>query len=122
LSRSFLVLAAYVLYESASTLSGAQAADRSLAALMIAAASLVVMPILYLLKRRTAQTIGSASLMADAKQTLACVMLSLALLAGAGLNYWLGWQKSDPIAGIVIALYLVREGYEALLSRELCHC
>jgi divalent metal cation (Fe/Co/Zn/Cd) transporter len=29
------------------------------------------------------------------------------------------WQ-ADPIAGLVIAVYLIREGYEALAEGELC--
>ena len=39
---------------------------------------------------------GSASLMADSKQTLACAMLSVALLIGLGLNYWFGIWQADP--------------------------
>ena len=64
--------------------------------------------------------VGSRSLLADSKQTLACSLLSVALLAGAGANYWLGWWQADPIAGIAIALYLLKEGVEVLKSRDLC--
>jgi divalent metal cation (Fe/Co/Zn/Cd) transporter len=71
------------------------------------------MPILYVLKRRTAATVGSKSLATDAKQTLACVLLSFALLIGTGLHYAAGLWQADPVAGLLIAAYLTREGYEA---------
>jgi divalent metal cation (Fe/Co/Zn/Cd) transporter len=93
-----------------------------LAAVFIAALSLVVMPILFILKHRTAYRIGSRSLLADSKQTLACAMLSVALLVGAGMNYWLGIWQADPIAGLIIAVYLGREGWESLTSGEICVC
>lgn len=119
---SFIILAAYVGYESIETLTGESQPERSLPALVIAGLSLLVMPTLFLLKRRTARRLASKSLLADSKQTLACMMLSVALLAGAGLNYWLAWWKADAVAGLLIALYLVREGYEALTTREICNC
>lgn len=118
---SLVVLAAYVTYEAVSTLLAAEKPDRSLAALIIAAVSLVVMPVLFLLKRRIAHRIGSRSLLADARQTLACVMLSFVLLAGAGLN-WLGIWQADAYAAIAIALYLIKEGWEAMTTHELCEC
>jgi divalent metal cation (Fe/Co/Zn/Cd) transporter len=118
---TFLVLAGYVAYEAVSTLMGSESSQRSLAALVIAALSLLVMPTLFLLKRRIAKTIGSRSLLADARQTLACMMLSVVLLVGAGLN-WFGIWKADAIAALVIVAYLVKEGWESLTTRELCEC
>jgi len=117
---SFLVLAAYVVYESLTMLALGEGPDRSVAGLIIAIVSLVVMPPLFLLKRRTALALKSGSLLADAKQTLACVLLSVVLLFGTGLNDWLGFWQADPIAGIVIALFLIREGYEAITKCEVC--
>ena len=60
--------------------------------------------------------LGSQSLVADAKQTLACLFLSVALLAGTGLNYWAGLWWADPVAGLLIVAYLFKEGYEALFK------
>ncbi len=60
--------------------------------------------------------------MADSKQTLACAMLSLALLIGLGLNYFYGIWQADPIIGLLIAALLGREGYEALKKEKLCTC
>jgi divalent metal cation (Fe/Co/Zn/Cd) transporter len=60
--------------------------------------------------------------MADAKQTLACAFLSLALLVGLGLNYLYGLWQADPVIGLVMVIFLVREGHEALAAKKLCCC
>jgi divalent metal cation (Fe/Co/Zn/Cd) transporter len=117
---SLIVLALYVAYEAASHLVRNEPPERSRVGLIIAALSLVVMPVLYVLKRRTARDIGSRSLAADAKQTLACLLLSVALLVGSGLHYAIGLWQADPLAALVIAAYLFREGYEAWKDGDLC--
>jgi divalent metal cation (Fe/Co/Zn/Cd) transporter len=117
---SLLVLGGYVIYEAATSLYYDESPTRSPAGLIIAIVSLVAMPILYVLKRRTAEAIHSRSLATDAKQTLACVMLSVALLAGSGLHYFTGLWQADPIAGVLIAGYLIRESYRAWTEQDLC--
>jgi divalent metal cation (Fe/Co/Zn/Cd) transporter len=117
-----LILAAYVVCQSALQLYFGEKPERSPVGLAIAIASLLVMPALFILKRRVAKEINSRSLLADATQTLGCILLSVALLFGLGLNYLFGWWQADPIAGLVIAAFLGREGYRALTERELCGC
>ena len=117
-----LILVVYIGYESTTQLWFQEMPDASPAGIAIAIASLLVMPTLFVLKRRAAMVIGSRSLLADAGQTLGCMLLSLALLVGLGLNYSLDWWQADPIAGLVIALFLAREAYLALTQRELCGC
>mgnify|MGYP000257883611 CR=1 FL=1 len=51
-------------------------------------------------------------MVADAKETLACSFLSVALLLGLGMNYFLGIWYADPAAGIIIVIFLLREGRE----------
>jgi divalent metal cation (Fe/Co/Zn/Cd) transporter len=119
---SCLALAAYVAYEAVAALWWSEGPEPSLAAMVIASLSLVVMPGLFVLKHRTAHAVGSRSLLADSRQTLACTLMSVALLGGAGLNYAFGLWQADPLAALVIASYLVKEGREALLNRELCAC
>ena len=117
---TFFIVAAYVLYESVEKLYSREAPAPSLLGIIIAAASLVVMPVLSWAKLRAARPLGSASLMADAKQTLACAGLSGALLAGLGLNYLAGLWWADPVAGLVIVAFLVYEGFETLREGHLC--
>ena len=119
---TFFVLAAYVLYESLEKLIFQEAPSPSLLGIIIASVSLILMPLLFYLKHRTGTDMGSASLRADAKQTLACALLSLALLVGLGLNYLYGFWQADPIIGLVIVAVLAREGYETLKEEKLCSC
>jgi divalent metal cation (Fe/Co/Zn/Cd) transporter len=94
----------------------------SLLGIIVAFVSLIVMPGLFYIKYQTGKSLGSASLMADSRQTLVCAMLSLALFIGLGLNYLYGIWQADPIIGLLIAAVLVREGYEALKKEKLCTC
>jgi divalent metal cation (Fe/Co/Zn/Cd) transporter len=119
---TFWVLGVWVLYESGRSLYLAERADPTLIGIGIIVLSLIVMPLLFLAKRRTAAALGSRSLHADAKQTLACVLLSLGVLVGLLLNATLGWWYADPIIGLAIGLVLVREGRETLRTGELCSC
>jgi divalent metal cation (Fe/Co/Zn/Cd) transporter len=121
-SISLFVLAGYVLYESLERLYYREPPERGLAAIIIATVSIVAMPILYAAKRRTAAAIRSNSLAADAKQTLGCIMLSVALLIGSGTHYVFGVWQADPLAGGLIAAFLMREGYKAWVERDLCCC
>lgn len=109
---TFFILGAYVLYEAVEKLVCRAEPEASLPGIIIAIVSLVVMPILAWMKKDTGERIGSKALVADSKETLACAFLSLALLLGLGLNYLFGFWQADPIAGMVIVLFLLHEGYE----------
>jgi divalent metal cation (Fe/Co/Zn/Cd) transporter len=119
---TFFVLGAYVLYESLEKLIFQEAPAPTLLGLGIALASMIIMPFLFYLKYQTGKSLGSASLMADSKQTLACAMLSVALLIGLGLNYWFGIWQADPVIGLVIVALLIREGRQTLKEKKLCSC
>jgi len=80
---------------------------------VLAAVSLAVMPALSWFERRTGRELGSASAVADSRQTLLCAALSAVLLAGLLLHSTLGWWWADPLAAVVIAGFAVREGIEA---------
>jgi divalent metal cation (Fe/Co/Zn/Cd) transporter len=120
ISYSFLALATYVMYESANKLYWREVPEPSLFGVAVAIASLVVMPALFFAKYRTGKAMGSRSLVADSKQTLACMMLSVILLAGLALNYLCELWWADPTAGLLIAALVAREGWHTLQARELC--
>ena len=109
---TFFILAAYVLYESIDKLVGRKVPEPSLPGIILAIVSIIVMPILMIQKYRMGKRIGSKALIADSKETLACAFLSVALLIGLGINYLLGFWQADPIVGIIIVVFLVREGIE----------
>lgn len=87
---------------------------------MLAALSLAVMPFLSAAQRRAGRELGSASAVADSKQTLLCTYLSGVLLAGLLANSLLGWYWADPIAALVIAAVAVKEGREAWRGDNCC--
>jgi divalent metal cation (Fe/Co/Zn/Cd) transporter len=111
---AFLLLAAYVAFESGRALIGRELPDASPVGIGLTLLSLVVMLFLARAKERTAEDLHSHALAADARQTYACWYLSSVTLAGLALNALLGWWWADPVAALGIALILVREGVEAL--------
>jgi hypothetical protein len=117
---SFFALAAYVAVDSARALLGAGEAEPSTPGLVLAALSLAIMPGLSFAQRRAGRELGSASAVADSKQTLLCTYLSAALLVGLAVNSMLGWAWADPIAALVIAAVAVREGRQAWRGDACC--
>ncbi len=117
---SFFALAAYVSFDAITTLAGARDPEHSSLGIALTALSLVIMPVVSYAERRTGRELGSASVVADSKQTLLCSYLSAVVLGGLLLNSTLGWSWADPIAGLVIAALAVREGREALRGDVCC--
>jgi divalent metal cation (Fe/Co/Zn/Cd) transporter len=117
---SFFALAAYVTVDAVRALLGAGEAAPSTVGIVLAAASLVVMPALSAAQRRAGRELGSASAVADSKQTLLCTYLSAVLLAGLVLNSLFGWSWADPIAALVIAAVAVKEGRDAWRGDACC--
>lgn len=117
---SFFALAGYVAVESARSLLGTGRAEESTIGLVLAAVSLAIMPALSYAQRRAGRQLGSASAVADSKQTLLCTYLSAVLLVGLGLNALFGWAWADPIAGLIIAVVAVKEGVSAWRGDACC--
>jgi divalent metal cation (Fe/Co/Zn/Cd) transporter len=120
IALSFFALAAYVSVDAALTLTGRGEADPSMIGIALAAASLVIMPVLSILQRRAGREFGSSSAVADSKQTLLCTYLSAILLVGLALNAVLGWSWADPVAALGIAAIAVREGVNAWRGDPCC--
>ncbi|GAB2668390.1 cation transporter [Nocardia goodfellowii] len=110
---SFFALAAYVTVDAVRSLLGAAEARHSTVGIALATASLMIMPVLSWAQRRAGRELGSASAVADSKQTLLCTYLSAVLLIGLVLNSLFGWSWADPIAALVIAVIAVKEGRNA---------
>ena len=109
---TFFVLGLYVLFESIKKLVIVEIPEPSLPGIIIAMASLIVMPLLTWQKYKTGKQINSRALIADSRETLACAFLSVALLLGLGTNYLSGFWQADPIVGLIIVAFLFREGWE----------
>lgn len=117
---SFLLLAAYVVYNAAESLLRREPPEASYVGVALAALSLIVMPLLARAKRRAAAGIGSRALEADARQTDICAYLSAILLGGLLLNALLGWWWADPVAALVMVPIIVKEGVRALRGETCC--
>jgi divalent metal cation (Fe/Co/Zn/Cd) transporter len=117
---SFFALAAYVTVDAVRSLLGVGEAGHSAVGIVLAAVSLVVMPVLSYAQRRAGRELGSLSAVADSKQTLLCTYLSAVLLVGLVLNSLFGWAWADPIAGLVIVGIAIREGVGAWRGDTCC--
>ncbi len=117
---SFWALAAYVGGRSAWDLVRGSAPDQSLAGIVLAVASLVVMPLLAWRKRIVARELDSRALQADSTQTSVCTYLSGFLLVGLAANSLLGWWWADPLAGLAISLFAAKEGRGLWRTEDLC--
>jgi divalent metal cation (Fe/Co/Zn/Cd) transporter len=116
----FVLLAVYVTYDAAEALRGRHAPEASTIGIVLAALSMLVMPVLVYFKRQVASHLGSGALEAEARQTRVCAYLSAILLAGLGLNAWLGWWWADPVAGLLMVPLIGWEGLEAVRGRTCC--
>ncbi len=117
---TFFVLATYVLLQSAWDLWAREAPSESMAGLVLAAVSLVVMPLVAVWKLRVAAAIESAALRAEAKETIACSYLSFCLLLGLAANALVGWWWADPAAALLMVPWLIREGKEGWEGEGCC--
>ena len=120
IALSFFALASYVIIEAIRELVVGSEAEESTVGLVLAAVSLLVMPLLAWAKRRTGQELGSPVLVADSTETALCSYLSAILLGGLVLNATLGWWWADPLAAVGIAVLAIREGREAWRGEVCC--
>ncbi|MBI1356595.1 MAG: hypothetical protein GC160_19820 [Acidobacteria bacterium] len=116
----FFALAGWIAYDAIGSLANGSAPEHSVPGIILAGASLIVMPLLARAKRRVAVGIGSGALEADARQTDLCFYLSAILLAGLGLNAAWGWWWADPAAGLAMLPIVVREGHSAWRGKTCC--
>jgi divalent metal cation (Fe/Co/Zn/Cd) transporter len=118
----FLLLAAYISYDSIVDLWSKRAPEHSIAGIVLACVSLVVMPILSRAKRKVGRALGSAAMHADAKQTEFCTYLSAILLAGLLLNAVFGLWWADPVAALIMVPIIANEGIEGVQGKACDDC
>lgn len=111
---TLVLLAIYVVLSAGWGLWRHAAPESTALGIAIAAAALVVMPMLVVIKRRIAQRIGSHALKADAAEGVVCAYMAAVLLVGLVLRSLLGWWWADPVAALGIVYFIVREGREAI--------
>jgi len=118
----FLLLTAYIAYESVLDLWSRRTPEHSIPGIVLACISLVVMPLLSRAKRKVGRALGSAAMHADAKQTEFCTYLSAILLLGLLANAFLGLWWADPVADLIMVPIIPKEGIESLQGKACAEC
>jgi len=116
----FVVLALYVAVDASRALWSREAPSESPVGIALAAASVLVMPLLARAKRRVGVALGSRALTAEAQQTTLCMWLSVILLCGLLLNAVIGWWWADPVAALAMVPIIAREGVDGLRGAPTC--
>jgi len=116
----FMALAIYVTVDASLALWQHEAPSESPMGIALAAASVLVMPMLARAKRRVGVALGSRALTAEAQQTSLCMWLSAILLGGLVMNAVLGWWWADPLAALAMVPIIAREGVEGLRGATSC--
>jgi divalent metal cation (Fe/Co/Zn/Cd) transporter len=111
---AFIALAIYIGAQAAYTLITANHPHRSTLGIIWTAATVVVMIALAAGKARTGKALENPVLQTEARVTLIDAYLAAAVLLGLVLNATAGWWWADPLAGLVICYYGLREGRQAL--------
>jgi divalent metal cation (Fe/Co/Zn/Cd) transporter len=112
LAIAFFVLAGYILFECVRKLNVQESPQASVTGVVMAAISMIVMPILAYYKYEVGNEINSQALISDAKETILSGSLAVALWFGLGLNYLFGFWQADIITGFIIVFYLVKAGWK----------
>jgi divalent metal cation (Fe/Co/Zn/Cd) transporter len=113
IGAAFFALGLYVLAQAAYALVSSTRPSPSPLGIAWLAATLIVMLLLAWAKHATGQQLGNVVVMTEARVTLIDGLLAAAVLIGLLLNAALGWWWADPLAGLVIVFYGLREGWAA---------
>lgn len=118
---SFWLLTPYVAGESVRDLLSEHRAETTVWGMVLAASGLVVMPVLGYAKQRLGARLDSRATTGEGIQNYLCaaqagaVLLSLTVTAGWAGGWWL-----DPVIGLAIAAWSVREGVQAWRGEDCC--
>lgn len=115
-TMAFVLIAAYLTVQSVRALARGTGHAVSFFAIVIAVASLLVLPVLGRAKLRVAAVLGSRALRADSLLTLFGAALAAVTCAALVLGRLVGWWWADAVAALVIAVLLLAE---ALRTRGL---
>jgi divalent metal cation (Fe/Co/Zn/Cd) transporter len=118
IGAAFFVPAVYVLLQAVYTLVGGAHPHHSPVGIAWLAATFVAMLLLAWGKGHTGKALGNAVLLTESRVTLVDAYLAGAVLVGLLLNAAVGWWWADPLAGLVIVYYGLREGWAAWHGEE----
>ncbi|MCU1395288.1 MAG: cation transporter [Ilumatobacteraceae bacterium] len=111
IAGAFVALAIYLLIQSGIALIAGHHATRSMLGIVWTATTAAVMFALAAGKSTTGRASGNPVLITEGKVTFIDGVLACAVLSGILLNVALGWWWADPVAGLVIVYYAIREAH-----------
>ncbi|MBC7402064.1 MAG: cation transporter [Microbacteriaceae bacterium] len=106
---AFILLAVYLLVQSVLALLTGHHASPGVGGIIWTAVTAVVMFTLAASKGQTGRALGNRVLVTEGRVTFIDGLLAVAVLVGITLDLVLGWWWADPVAGLVIVYYAVRE-------------
>jgi divalent metal cation (Fe/Co/Zn/Cd) transporter len=117
---TFFLLAPYITIDAVHSLIAGEHARTSWLGIGLSIASLIVMPVLGMAKKRIGARLGSGATSGEGTQNLLCAYLAAAVLVGLLANMLLGLWWLDPAVGLLIAGLAVHEGREAWRGEDCC--
>jgi divalent metal cation (Fe/Co/Zn/Cd) transporter len=114
---AFLAVAVFVTVQAIVALSGGHHPGHSILGILWTAATCAVMFALARAKGITGRALGNPVLQAESRVTFVDGFLAVTVLTGLTLNAVLGLWWADPLAGLVIVGYALREARSALRPR-----
>jgi divalent metal cation (Fe/Co/Zn/Cd) transporter len=106
-----ILIGIYLSASAIAALANHSAPDSSTVGIVLTAASVVILPTLARAKLRLAGSLHSPALRGDGVLSLAGAALAAVTLASLALKSALGWWWSDAAAALMIAAFVLREGW-----------
>ncbi|HST66207.1 MAG TPA: cation transporter [Mycobacteriales bacterium] len=114
IAAAFLALALYLLVQTVLVLATGFQPRPSPLGITWTALTAAAMFALAAGKNRVGRALGNPVLTAESRVTVIDGILACAVLLGLALNAGLGWWWADPLTGLVIVHYALREAYAIL--------
>lgn len=118
---TFWLLAPYVAVRAVEELARGTAPSAPVLGLVVTAASVVVMPVLGLMKHRIGARLSSAATAGEGRQNCLCAaqggaaLVTLAVTAAVPAAWWI-----DPVVALLLGGWGIREGVEAWRGDDCC--
>ena len=109
IAYSFLVLIVFILAKSALDFLNTNKPEVSIYGIIIACVSIFVEGPLGYRKLKLGKELNNKVIIAEAKETLFCLNLSVLVLVGVGVNYFFGLWYFDPVAALFMIPWLFKE-------------
>tara|TARA_B110000444_G_scaffold160339_1_gene149875 strand:+ start:216 stop:797 length:582 start_codon:yes stop_codon:yes gene_type:complete len=109
IAYSFLILILFIIVKSSFDLFYSSKPETSFYGIVIACVSILVEGPLAYRKFQLGRKLNNKIIIAEAKETLFCLNLSVLVILGVGVNYFFGLWYFDPIAALLMIPWLFRE-------------